>query len=177
MVDFTQQNQISPEVLHSVSSQIHLEMNDIENLKKLAQLNSRKRVRFCSHHTGDEPVHEMFIVHPQAAYVRPHKHLGKIESMSVLQGEVDFITFDDQGEVTSKISMGAFTSGKSFYNSLRTDIYHTLLIRSEWLVFLEVTKGPFRKEDTVFAEWSPVDEDIQKVKTFVNEINKKVENE
>jgi len=175
MLDFNQQNQVSPEVYHSVSPQILLEKADIEKLKELALLTPRERVRFCSHKTSKETTQEMFIVHPQAAYVRPHKHLNKIESMMVLQGEVDYVTFDNEGNVTDTISMGDFSSGKTFYNSLRTEIYHSLLIRSEWLVFLEVTQGPFNREDSVFAEWSPVDDDKQAVETFVNKINKEIE--
>jgi cupin fold WbuC family metalloprotein len=175
MLDFGQQNHVSPEVYHAVNPQIHLEMADIEKLKELALLNPRERIRFCSHKTSEETTQEMFIVHPQGAYVRPHKHLNKIESMMVLQGEVDYVTFDDEGKVTNKISMGDFSSGKTFYNSLRTDIYHSLLIRSEWLVFLEVTQGPFIRENSVFAEWSPVDDDKQAVENFVNKINKEIE--
>ena len=174
MIDFNQQHRISAEVYHSTNSQIHLDKTDIEKLKDQALLNPRKRVRLCSHKTPKELVHEMFIVHPQNAYVRPHKHLEKIESMIVLQGAVDYITFDDQGGISNKISMGEFSSGKIFYNSLRTEIYHTLLIRSEWLVFLEVTQGPFYKKDAIFAEWSPLDSDTQEVEAFVRKIKNDV---
>ena len=177
MLDFNIQNQNAPEVYHSVGAQIYLDKTDIENLKGLALQNPRERARFCSHHTGEELVHEMFIIHPQDAYVRPHKHLRKIESMMVLQGEVDYVTFDENGGIRSKISMGDFSSGKIFYNSLRREIYHTLLIRSEWLVFLEVAQGPFKKEDTLFAEWSPAEEDSQGVKKFIRETDKAVQYE
>jgi cupin fold WbuC family metalloprotein len=173
MFDFSLQKQVSKEVYHSVSSQIRLEKMDIEELKSLALRSSRERVRLCSHQTPEEPVHEMFIVHPQNAYVRPHKHLRKIESMMVLQGEVEYITFDDQGKIDSKIPMGDFTSGKVFYNSLRAEIYHTILIHSEWLVFFEITQGPFLKTDSVFPEWSPVEDDFQGVEKFMHELNHK----
>ena len=45
----------------------------------------------------------MFIVHPKGAYVRPHKHLDRIESMLVIDGEVDYIMFDDNGKIDNAI--------------------------------------------------------------------------
>ena len=177
MFDFGKQNHTSPEVYHSIGSQVCLNKIDIENLKGLALPNARKRVRFCSHHSVAEPVHEMFIIHPKGAYIRPHKHLKKIESMLVLQGEVDYVTFDEQGGINNKISMGHFSSGKIFYNSLRAEIFHSLLIKSDWLVFLEITQGPFNKEDTLFAEWSPAEEDSPGIKKFISETEKAIQYE
>jgi cupin fold WbuC family metalloprotein len=174
MFNFSKQNKTSPEVYHSKGTQVYLNRIDIENLKGLALSNARERVRLCSHHSGVEPVHEMFIVHPRGAYVRPHKHLKKIESMMVLQGEVDYVTFDEQGGIESKLSMGDYSSGKIFYNSLRGEIFHSLLIRSEWLVFLEITQGPFKREDTLYAEWSPPEEDSKEVNNFLCETEKAI---
>ena len=62
------------------------------------------------------------------------------------------------------------SSGKTFYNSLREATYHTLLIRSEWLVFLEITKGPFEKKDTFFSEWGPKESDRLGVKKFMKKL-------
>ena len=56
MVDFNQQHRISPEVYHSTNAKIHLANKDIEKLKNQALLNSRKRIRFCSHETSKELV-------------------------------------------------------------------------------------------------------------------------
>ncbi|KPA34301.1 Cupin fold metalloprotein, WbuC family [Leptospira interrogans] len=57
---------------------------------------------------------------------------------------------------------------------MRSSTYHTLMIRSEWLVFLEITKGPFRKEDTIFAPWSPEENDAEKVREFMNKIEQRL---
>jgi hypothetical protein len=35
------------------------------------------------------------------------------------------------------------------------DVFHTILITSEWLVFHETTAGPFDPSRTVFAAWAP----------------------
>ena len=174
MIDFSRQNIESEEVYLAAENSFSLDKRSIINLIKLAQGTLRNRVRFCSHLSSQESVHEMFIVHPKGAYVRPHKHLNKAESMLVLQGEVDYVIFEETGTVKDVISLGDYQSGKPFYNSIRTELFHTLLIRSEWLVFLEVTKGPFNREDTVMADWSPEERDIQKVSQFIKKMDEAI---
>jgi len=167
MINLSKQNQQSSEVYLSVEDLVSINSTDIDELKQIAYQNPRQRVRFCSHREVDEPVHEMIIVHPQYAYVRPHKHLKKAESMLVLEGEVDYVIFNDVGHVLNIVPMGDYRSGKSFYQSVRTDLYHTLIIHSTWLVFLEITKGPFQRKDTIFAPWTPDDSDSQGIVNFI----------
>jgi cupin fold WbuC family metalloprotein len=171
MLDRNNQNQVSEEVIHSVEKMVNLEIADIDHLIELASQNKRKRIRYCSHKNPSEKVHEMFIVHPNGAYVRPHKHINKIESMLVLRGEVDYVVFNDDGSIFKVIPMGDLKSGKVFYNSLREQVFHTLLIRTEWLVFVEITKGPFSKKDTEFASWSPNENDFSGRKTFMERVS------
>ena len=59
---------------------------------------------------GDR-LHEMLIVHQRGAYVRPHKHPGKMESTHVVKGLVDVVLFDDDGSVRRTIRMGDYASG------------------------------------------------------------------
>tara|TARA_B100000959_G_scaffold192388_1_gene201160 strand:+ start:731 stop:994 length:264 start_codon:yes stop_codon:yes gene_type:complete len=78
-MDFLNQNKKNPEVYHSKESFFSLNKDDINKLINLAKQTPRNRVRFCSHSSDQDTLHEMFIVHPKDAYVRPHKHLDKIE--------------------------------------------------------------------------------------------------
>ncbi|EMO24538.1 hypothetical protein LEP1GSC168_3341 [Leptospira santarosai str. HAI134] len=173
MIDYNQQTKVSEEVYHSTQNLLSLHKGGIRELIEIAKKTKRQRARICSHFNSNELLQEMFIVHPKGAYIRPHKHIDKPESMMILEGEVDFITFDENGNVEAKMSMGAYHTGKIFYDSMRSSIYHTLMIRSEWLVFLEITKGPFRKEDTIFAPWSPEDHDVESVREFMNKIDQR----
>lgn len=43
-----------------------------------------------------------------------------------------------------------------------------MIIRSKTLIFLEITKGPFRREDTVLAEWAPNVDESEAVANFFN---------
>lgn len=160
------------EVLHSNLSTLKLNGNTLRELCSLANENERKRMRLCAHFSPEDLVHEMFIVHPRNAYVHPHKHMGKTESMLVLQGEVDFFTFDESGIIIEITEMGEVGSGKVFYHRMSESIYHTLLIHSKVLVFLEVTSGPFRREDTVLAPWAPNTEDEKGIKEFFTKLNR-----
>jgi len=166
----TNKNKINSEVYVSSKSFFQLGKEDINDLIHKAKITPRNRVRFCSHASSDESVHEMFIVHPKGAYVRPHKHLNKPESMLVIEGKVDFFIFDDSGDIKEKVSMGDYNSGMPFYSSTRLADFHSMIIHSEWLVFLEITRGPFNKEDTIFAEWSPNDADIKDISNFLKRI-------
>ena len=82
-------------------------------------------------------------------------HLNKIESVHVIEGLVDVVLFDEEGTVTEIIRMGDLSSGRKFYYRMAAPSYHTLFIVSELLVFHEITNGPFRRPDTVFAPWAP----------------------
>jgi len=174
MIDFLNQKKESDEVYCSSQDITTLEKKDIHELIRLAEQTNRNRARFCSHGDPSMPVHEMFIVHPQSAYVRPHKHNGKSESMMVLAGEVDYVVFDEIGNIKDVTSMGNYNSGKPFYKSIDAGCYHSLLIRSEWLVFFEVTKGPFDRNDTVFGEWSPDEVDADGALEYIKKINDEI---
>ncbi|EMJ47982.1 WbuC family cupin fold metalloprotein [Leptospira santarosai] len=177
MINYNLQTKVSEEVYHSTESLLNIHKEDIQKLIKIAKETKRKRARICSHPNSNEFLQEMFIVHPKGTYVRPHKHINKSESMMILEGEVDFITFEETGEIDRVLNMGSYNTGKIFYDSMRSSIYHTLLIRSEWLVFLEITKGPFKKEDTIFASWSPEESDIEGISKFMNTIEQRLKNE
>ena len=117
---------------------------------------------------SDEHVHEMFIVHPQGAYIQPHKLLEKSESLLILSGETDYFIFDDDGSISRKIVMGDYQSEKCFFFRFQEPLFHTMIIRSKTLIFLEITKGPFQRKDTVLAEWAPNVDESGAVENFFN---------
>ena len=165
----------SDEVLYPDEDIVHLRPADLQELKILATMNIRHRVRLCAHRSSNDALHEMFIVHMRDCYVRPHKHLGKTESMAVLEGEVDVVLFNDDGAILQVISMGDSSSGKVCYQRLADPIYHTLLIRSEFLVFHEITEGPFLRESTVFPDWAPAETDVA-TEAFLNRLETLIKN-
>jgi len=53
-------------------------------------------------------------------------------------------------------------------------VFHTLIIRSDVLVFHETTNGPFDRKDTVFAPWAPEDDDVDSVSIFMADLDRKI---
>ena len=158
----------SDETLTSLIPNVELNSSIVKELISLAEGTTRGRIRLCAHMENDEHVHEMFIVHPQGAYIQPHKHLGKSESLLILSGETDYFIFDDDGSILRKIVMGDYQSEKCFFFRLQEPLFHSMIIRSKTLIFLEITKGPFRREDTVLAEWAPNVDESDAVANYFN---------
>jgi cupin fold WbuC family metalloprotein len=167
---YRQQN---AEVLYSKDSLTTTDQSDINHFKQLSSHNPRKRIRLCAHLSQDDLLHEMLIVHEKNAYVRPHKHPGKNESTHIIEGLVDVVLFDDEGRIERVISMGDYASGKTFYYRMATPVYHTLLIRSEVLVFHETTNGPFDQSATIFAPWAPEDDGANSIATFMSDLDRR----
>lgn len=158
--------QLNDEVLVALDPITRIGPTEIQLLKERALQNPRRRIRICAHKSTDDLLHEMLIVHTKDTYVRPHRHFNKSESFHVIEGIVDVIVFDETGKVVEVIDMGDRGSGRAFYYRIDTPVYHTLIIRSDVLVFHETTRGPFRREDTAFASWAPEDGDLEGRRAF-----------
>lgn len=164
--------QESEEVVYATEPVVKVGFQDIAMLKDKAGGSVRQRVRLCAHLSVDDSLHEMFIVHTRDTYIRPHKHLNKSESFHVIEGLVDVVMFDDAGNPKEIVYMGDYLSGRLFYYRLAVPVYHTLLIRSDYLVFHEITRGPFNRADTVFASWSPDPNDRESVARFTQKLTR-----
>ena len=168
-------NKINEEVLYTEETITRIALKDIEILKEMAKQNRRKRVRLCAHKNVRDQLHEMLIVHMKNAFVRPHKHLNKSESWHIIEGVADVIIFSDDGNIHDVIKLGDYASGRKFYYRITDPYYHSLLIRSEVVVFHETTSGPFEPEETIFAPWSPDERETEDVKTFIRDISTSIE--
>ena len=164
---------VSPEVFHTRGGVETFSRQDVADLRNEALKTQRRRARLCAHADATATLHEMLIVHPRDAYVRPHLHRGKDESLVVIEGAVLFVHFDQDGKPTAAHHLAAAPSSHPFYLRTPTDTYHTLLIQSDWLTFLEITTGPFDRSGTIFAPWSPQDDDAASVQTYITELTAK----
>ena len=165
----------SDEVLYSIKEVVSIKGLDLQELKSLSLLNKRKRIRLCVHMNPSEKLHDMIIVHTKDCYVRPHKHASRAESITILEGEVDLVLFEEDGSISSVVRMGELRTNKTFFYRLSSSIYHMFIIRSEFLVFHEATEGPFNKEDTIFPKWSPPEESNILV-DFIDSIESNIHN-
>ncbi len=131
--------------------------HEIDFLKEVAKTNPSGKSRLCVHLSTDDTLHEMLIVHNKDCYVRPHRHFGKAESLHVLEGSADLITFELDGAVKDIIPIAPYPA--SFFYRIAEPVFHCLRFHSDPFVFHEATTGPFRREDSEFAPWSPPEPD------------------
>lgn len=162
--------QVNPEVFYGDQAIFRLSSADINALKDKAKQNPRRRIRVCAHRGIGDIVHEMFIVHARDTYIPPHKHPGKSESFHVIEGAVDVVVFEEDGSVREVIKMGEYLSGRPFYYRISDPLYHTLIIRSDVLVFHETTSGPFNRADTIFAPWAPEENNPAGCEVFMGKL-------
>jgi cupin fold WbuC family metalloprotein len=160
MTDLRQRLQhVSPEVIYSDGRFLAVNNEIVSLLKDKAVVSPRRRCRLCFHADQDSPQQEMLIVMHHTSYVRPHRHIGKGETLTIIEGACDTLLFDESGAVTSTIAMSPASEGGSFFYRMPERLFHTLIFRSEWLVFLETTVGPFDREKTELAAWAPPESD------------------
>lgn len=139
-----------------------------------AARNTRHRARLCAHKDNEDRIHEMFITLTGDAYIRPHRHLHKSESFHVIEGTATVVFFDEAGGVEECFDIGDYHSGLPFYYRNEDARFHTQLVTSARLVFHETTNGPFRREDTVLAPWSPVESDWPAVQAYLEKLQREV---
>lgn len=173
MTRSTQFRPHSNEVLFASQPLVTADCELITLLKARALANARKRMRFCAHQDVQDALQEMVVVHTRDTYVRPHKHPGA-ESFHIIEGTADVILFDDEGQVTEAIAMGAYGSGRPFFYRVSVPCFHSVIIRSDIIVFHEAKNGPFRSSDAVFPSWAPDGEDARAVQAFLERLNRDI---
>lgn len=163
-----------PDVFYSDDTFALLERGDIEALKSVVDCTAFNRTRICVHRDAEDRLQEMFIIQSQKTYIRPHKHLDKVESLLVLEGSADAVFFDDAGDITQVVPLGVYESGDHFFYRIGSAVYHSLVIYTSTFVFKEATLGPFDKARTMFAPWSPEERNEEGARAYMTALAMRV---
>ncbi|MDO8874999.1 MAG: WbuC family cupin fold metalloprotein [Pseudolabrys sp.] len=145
----------APGIFYGTRSLVLIDRTLVEFLKQAACRTPTLRARVCAHPSAEAEQHNMLIASARGTYVAPHRHRRKSETFLVLEGQADMLLFDNDGRLTDLVPMGPAASGRAFFYLMPEGQYHSLIIDSDVLVFVESTKGPFRPEDTENASWAP----------------------
>jgi cupin fold WbuC family metalloprotein len=132
--------------------------NLAEQALRVSRESERKRVILPFHKSHEESLHRMFNAMQPGTYVHPHRHFTsqKSEVFLVLAGSLDFIVFDDRGQIefVRRLSAGA----ADFGIDLAPGKYHTFLVRAPDTLIYEVKPGPYTaQDDKDFAPWAPAE--------------------
>jgi cupin fold WbuC family metalloprotein len=166
---------VAEDILYAQDPVIMLDKLKLNTLRDEADNSSRQQSRLCTHINEDDNVHEMIIVHKKDMYVRPHKHINKMESLHIIEGEVDLVLFDENGVVKEVITLGDYRSGHTFYFRFNHAVFHTVIIKSDIAIFHEVTKGPFVRSENIYAQWAPLATNIESVLKFQLALNQQID--
>lgn len=164
------ENKKKKDVIYFKNSLIKIKKKDIDLLKKYSNNNIDQKSRYCNHKSKNSKLHEMIIFHKKGYYVRPHSHPNTSESVHLIKGKVDIVIFDKKGNISEIVKMGNYQSGNVFYYRMNNELTHTFIIKSSYIIFHETSLGPFKKKNTKFANWSP----INKNSRYLNNLKKKI---
>jgi cupin fold WbuC family metalloprotein len=153
--DASDLNEVGPGIFYTAAPVVTADGGLVDFLKAAAIRVPSKRARLCAHPRPDAVQHDMLVVSHRDTYVPPHRHLSKTETMAVIEGEALAVLFEPEGGVESALPLGPLGSGRAFFYRMPERRYHSLLVNSDYIVFLESTLGPFRREDSEDAPWAP----------------------
>ena len=164
----TRLKSVSPEVIYSDGGFLAANRSTVALLKDRALEAPRRRCRLCFHADTSAAQQEMLIVMHSTSYVRPHRHVGKVETLTVVEGMCDALLLDRAGRVTDVVAMSPVGDGGSFFYRMPEGVFHTLIFRSEWVAFLETTIGPFDRAMTEVAVWAPPETDAAAGRAYLS---------
>lgn len=141
--------QTSDEAFYAVDGLISFNDADMAFLRAAVLKSPRHRMRICTHANVDSALHEMFVAYTRETAIAPHKHVGKDETFYVMEGDMDFIVYNETGDVKQILPMGPPGSGKAFCVRVPADTYHSVRLNSDFCILHEATPGPFDRADTV----------------------------
>lgn len=144
---------------------------NLQDLVARTAESTKGRARICAHFSPQDALHEMFIVLACGTYIRPHMHPAKCESFHMIKGEVDIVLFDNDGQVVQLVQLSKSRTSSPFYYRLSKPYFHTVICRSEYAVFHEVTQGPFEKSQTKYPEWAPEERDVDLVSSYLRDLD------
>jgi cupin fold WbuC family metalloprotein len=124
-----------------------------DTAKKVDRLRSHLNV----HEALDASVQRLFIATEPETYMRPHRHpqAHKWEFFMLLEGEIDLLIFDDEGQLIQRTKMSEVDTRAV---EIPPGVWHAYVCQRPSTLALEVKEGayiPTPEED--FAPWSPAE--------------------
>ena len=142
--------QTSAEVFHAHHWGISWGFDLIEELKEVANRSEQSRARLCMHPSLNDRHQEMLIVMAKTAIELPQRRTTGFDTKIVLEGQAVLRYYATENVVTRSVILGG---PHARYVHTQSDEFHSLLVASDWFVFLEVLKGPFDSNTTEIAPW------------------------
>jgi cupin fold WbuC family metalloprotein len=155
-----------PDILRSTADCPALTSEIVAELKARAIASPRRRARWCAHPDNRAQTQEMVIVLAKDSCIPPHRHPGRSESLNVLEGRAKAWFFDDAGHVVRCLPITPHGEGGISFYRTKPEEFHTLEIETDFLIFVETTRGPFDPASTETASFGPREQTPQAYAEF-----------
>ena len=132
--------------------------DDIAFLVEQARLAPMRRARICAHPSPDARQHVMLIAVCQDSFLIPQQHIGRSETLLILQGRARQVVFDDAGRIADVVPLAPAPGPGHFFCNMTPGVFHAVLVDTPEIVYVETTLGPFDRATTVNAPWIPQNE-------------------
>ena len=119
-------------------------------LREIAKLKNEPIIRICLHQNDNEHINEMLMVHSYPHKVGPLKQANKHSiSYFAIDGFATIKQYDNDLNIIKEIIISSEKTEKQF---CRVDAkkYRTIESHSNYFIFLEISSGPFKDEDTIW---------------------------
>lgn len=124
----------------------------IESLKRESKKRGNINARLCLHMSPLEELHSMIILeYKNKKCLRPHKHLECDEVLSVIEGKLLFLMFNENGDILNRTIL---EPGFNTIYKNRRGTYHLYAPISDYAIYNETKNGPFKHEDCLFPRWN-----------------------
>tara|TARA_Y100000589_G_scaffold293159_1_gene297796 strand:- start:270 stop:1295 length:1026 start_codon:yes stop_codon:yes gene_type:complete len=133
------------------------------NLNIAYQESTRRRHRYCFHQDPSVQLHDIIIQYDSSTYIPPNKHIGKPETVCILQGTIDFYLFNDCGSVIYRTRLSAELDDHPFILRIPPNTWHGLHVVSDIpCIMKETITGPYKREALEWGEFAPSEEENSK---------------
>lgn len=161
-MDIMPLRQVGEGVYYCLDPRSRIGLAELAFLKTQALESPQGRARICAHPREESRRHDMFVALAWGAYARPHRHVSKSESVSLLEGALQVTIFDEHGraaEIFTAASVHAeFAKAPAFFR-VAENLYHVYVPITPCVVFHESIAGPFDPSSMELAPWAPSKDD------------------
>ncbi len=133
------------------SENTQLSRQQIFLFREISILNNLEISRICLHRDQNSLIQEMIMFHCKSTTVGPLKQLNQSISYHIIDGIIQISVYDNE-----KIKDIYTLSNISYSNKqlcsirIKPDEYRTVSSKTENTIFIEITNGPFKDEDTTW---------------------------
>jgi len=119
-------------------------------ISTFALANSLTQSRLCLHKDDQSTLQCMLIFHAINHIVKKHAHSDKDEVIVLTKGRMQILMYKDEKVIKSCTLDADPSSGCDTICFIRKNTVHNMIFYSD-VLFLEISTGPFRRENLIFS--------------------------